>query len=323
MVRAHLGPRVKLSLSRCERLFLLLGTNIGPTSITFFYYFSTMQRSTYHFRRFETDGFVDYGGENVEVPARNFLILGEGLTEKIAAFPQEYSILKMPVSIVSFVDKVLDKYNLGMMREEFLTSLCAVQYAFTFYKEWNTDDQTHKDLEKERVEWTVLLNLIEKYLFTEDKKPFRSIKFDFDKQEKSTSGNLIPATESVKFRNSFVVQDIFQALCTRFNLNKNNYHVRREELLAETNSFLFSKGDLLIRKNMAETWRTYLWPNIISGKNETNRFIGLFLNLSQVNYKRSVAEIDLNIQEDVDFNLKLVDHQYVDNLIERPLKTNL
>ena len=119
----------------------------------------------------------------------------------------------------------------------------------------------------------------------------------------------------------FLVKDIYAAICDSWNLNKVNYLERRQAILARVNKFKYKKGGLLFKKKLAEELYEFLYPDFIKHKNETYRFIGLFLMLSQINYKNISDNIELLETENIGYLLKGIEHQYLQQLIERDISS--
>lgn len=279
-----------------------------------------MERTKYVYHILHDNTYTPIKKNYVDIDSSVIVFLKGELSNYFFEFSNTYAKIRIPESHYTILQALLAKYGLCAKENQFLTLIGAAQKTFIQYFEGNYKDDLFVDFEREYKETVILLDLLKKYLFEGDLKWLKTIKFDnIDYTPSTTSENLVPESSLITISNFFLVKDIYAAICDNWNLNKVNYWERRHVILEGVNNFKYKKIGLLFKKKLAKELYEFLYPDIIKHKNETYRFIGLFLMLSQINYKNISDDIELLEVENIDYNLKGIEHQYLQHLIVRDL----
>lgn len=185
-------------------------------------------------------------------------------------------------------------------RDSFRVLGCALQKQFSddYNEIWG---ESGYDFSNHKKDFNSLLDFLEKYLNSKDKSGYSGILFK----------NKV-ANESLK--NSFVVDEVYSAICQGFNLTKDNFEVRKEEIIKRTNSFDLEKNAERFKWDFIK--RLYKYFNgFISSENESIKLIGVFLHIFSVPYKLRPEPIE--ISTDINNLVEIVDYQYIRNNILR------
>jgi hypothetical protein len=233
-------------------------------------------------------------------------------------FLEKYDSILVPKDIYVLSKQLLEKYKFTYTTSEFISLLAAVQDHYLTFAEQDHTQTIFKDFETEDKDWNSLFTMIEAYLFRENSEhDFSSINFSSVKRVVNNSGRLIPLSNTASITNTFVVNDIYDALCKAWNITRENFFEKKKEFLKGTNKYAFSQAATSIKIEFTQVLNNLIFPAVIQNKNEKNRCIGFILNLAQMSYYIKKEDLELNLDQDLSFNLDLIAHQNVEHLVTR------
>ncbi|SNQ43832.1 hypothetical protein [Cellulophaga lytica] len=184
--------------------------------------------------------------------------------------------------------------------ESFRILGCALQQQFSndYNEIWG---KSGYDFSNHNKDFNSLLDFLEKYLNSKDKSGYSSILFKNDISNES-------------LQNSFVIDEVYNAICQGFNLTKDNFKVKKEKILKRTNSFDLEKNAERFKWDFIKGLYVYL-KRLIASENECLKLIGVFLHIFSIPYKLKPEVID--ITADNETLMSLVDYQYIRNNLTR------
>ncbi len=282
-----------------------------------------MQDRTYKFKRLVDGEYVDFREEVTSVSTVPLTFLKFDDIDDILKFSNEYQRIVLPTSIISLTNDLLARYNLSSLQEEFYTFLCGAQKEFSTYYLAKDEEPLLEDFMEEGKSLKELLQVLEKFLFADNRKWLKSIRFDNDQWLTIENEDVIPEPAPLKINHFFTITTIYDAICTGLNLNKENFQERKRELLLQTNSFNYRMAARKIRKNITEALFSFVYPDLIPGKNNALTFVGLCLHSSQIPYKKNEENIELDVKLGLDYNLRSIEFKNIQNIINRPVDTEL
>lgn len=277
-----------------------------------------MEEATYNYKLRINGSYVSVSNdcEHLSLSSGGFYKAGDEVD--FDHFLGKYESILVPKNIIRLSEQLLEKYNLTYSISEFVSLLAAVQDSYLTFAEQDHTQPIFKDYETEDEDWINLFNNIEAYLFRKNGEyNFPSIKFSSVKREVSHSGKFIPSHNTVNITNTFVINDIYDALCNAWKINRENFSEKKKEFLQATNKYAFSQAANKIKTEFARILHSLIFPSVIHIKNEKNRCIGFILNLAQISYNLKKDDLELNLEQDLSFNLRLIAYQNVEHLITR------
>lgn len=231
-------------------------------------------------------------------------------------FAERYRRIRVSNKILGLAQQLLEKYNLNYSTGEFLSLLAVVQERYFTYVENDYSNTIFEDFENLKKDSSEVFDVLEDYLFPDVNSSFEAVKFSSIKEEISSTGKKVFQYRAFKITNWFVVDDILRGICFAWEINRENFHQRKEAILSDYNPYPVTQGSLRTKleftKKIDDKIRT-----LISGKNEKNRCLGFILNLTQMSYHLKKNSIELDLQKDLEYNLKLVSHKAVEHLVAR------
>jgi hypothetical protein len=179
----------------------------------------------------------------------------------------------IPAKIISLLQELLNEYGcLSDSIDDFTSLLVYCQHHFvTSTKKEPTEISNNfihvaKDLE-------ALMNVLKDYLFATDRKYINSISFKF-----------IGSKKTIAIDNFFIVDDIYRAIMFDFDLTKENFEERKQEIIS------LSEVENIRRITKPAEWfkkgiiKIIFWHLMDKGFSQTLslKFIGVFLTLCQI-----------------------------------------
>lgn len=218
--------------------------------------------------------------------------------------PQFESIL-IPGIIVNLVEDFLNLYPVDsttISKEKLLTIICGAQNFFISWLEPISEDLT-EDFFNEKKERKVMLDLLEEFQF-KNRNTFKEVVF------KKSNGNF-------RFKNFFLVADIYRALIEYWDLNVDSEEVfkeRKESLLNEPNQIKLKKRETFAKHTIAKGFYNVVKDLKIPEK-EKFEIVGVFFNCAQISL---VDYLQFNLSPSFSENLsEIVGYQNISNLIKR------
>ncbi len=276
-----------------------------------------MANTVYTYRIFQDNSFTTPSSEILEISTEPYKLLKNSLFDSIRDFPTTFNKIRIPAETHQFLIKLLVNYNLSAFLGEFATFVSAVQQQYITYMEVDFDNVLFKDFQDERLDLVKLLEVLEKYVFEENKLWIGSLKLNIIKEEE-ISGQLkwMPGG-SVNIDNFFVVDTILSAICDGLELKRDNFEEKKLQLLEGSNSFLYQQASQTLKKNVATFLYNLLRDSSIKGHNELCKFIGLILHLCQIPIKIKDESIEIDFEQDVKYNLRSIPFRNISHLIKK------
>ncbi len=228
------------------------------------------------------------------------------LTDKafIESFKASYDFINIPSMTILLMDELLTKHKLESLKVQFYLLVCAIQKEYLHYYEDQIDvnDSLSLDFQNMNPEVDKLLEVIHDYL----------------KDENSVQSISIKLQERVSFNNLFVIRDILNAVKENYKITLDNFEIRKNEILE---NYTKQKLNMLHEKfkyDVIVGLCNYLYGGNISKSkvsNESLRFVGSILHLSQVNINAKSPEI---IFTDLKNLVSLSDISNLRNYLKRP-----
>ena len=195
-------------------------------------------------------------------------------------FEKNYEEIRIATKTKKLIDDLLVANSVDNLNIEFYFIACVLQekYISCFERKNELSQPLVRDFQDRYKDLILLLDII--YDKLNNNKIVSSISFKGDK------------TRTIS--NFFVVNDTLRIIIEGYGITIENFEKRKNELLKNTNSFLFEKRD--------EFWKFVfakgLYDFISRGrsvsdkmKNEHIRFVGQFLHIAQIPVKKSPFEI--------------------------------
>ena len=232
----------------------------------------------------------------------NEVSFGTNLDSFITRFIKSYKSLTIPNlndnalnALVTRIDNVnkLDAFRI-------LGSAIQEQFSDDYNEVWGKSGYDFSNYNKD---FNSLLNFLEKYLNSKDKSEYTGILF----KNKVTNKN-----ESLK--NSFVVDEVYNAICEGLNLTVDNFDIRKMEILKRTNSFDLEKNAERLKWGFAKELVEY-FKTFVSSDNECIKLTGVFFHIFSIPYKLKPEPIEVSV--DINNLVGIVDYQYIRNNIIR------
>jgi hypothetical protein len=258
-----------------------------------------MQQKTYYFKKYSSDStYFDFSENLVHINILPIQSINLTFSDNIS---QNYSSLFIPQNSLNDLDRLLNYFNLINYREDFLSLITIIQSTFILYSE-KFEGELHEDFLKEKKEFKNLINVLEIYLYG-SRTELYSVSFKFFSKN----------TQTVK--NFFLIEEIYKAILKYYNLDKENFQVRKQEILSEDNNFNFKKGGDFIKSESTKTLFTFLKETVINiTDNNALKFCGILLHICQIPSNKNRNDIMIGGIKDTLF---VIDHQnlrhYIDN----------
>ena len=196
--------------------------------------------------------------------------------------------IKLPNTSLQALDFILNKFELSKFKEEFLSLISLTQNLYLTYLEIYSDELIN-DFKDEKKELQNFLNIIEEYL-NNGKKSIHSISFKFNTE------NFNP------IKNKFLLEDLFKSLLINFDINRDNFLQRKQELLLQSETIKHKKGGEFVKSELVKSLAVFLKSNVSNISEITAlRFCDYFLHICQIQSNNNDEEIVLENYED-DFN---------------------
>ena len=246
-----------------------------------------MSGKYYKLKKFSSDSYIPFPEKGINFKTASLDWFGDNLIDDIKTFTNTYSHVSVPQKIYSMLQKLLIKYSLINYKLEFLTLICATQRSYLMFLKHYEDkeDGLEIDFQNKKKDLKELINVLEGYLFANDRNNLHSISFKFNKEE-----------PTVPINNFFVMEDIYSSICEGFNITKDNFHKRKDELLSEVNKFDYNRGADYIKYNMSVLLFKLVGDNCKT-QSDAIMFVILFLHLSQIKANKNNLSSQIEFSE--------------------------
>jgi len=253
-----------------------------------------MNQDVYKLKKYqEESAYVNFEVESITKQTTRLQYISFQLCEGEAT--STVKRLNLPKYVYKNLLALLSHFELETYEIEFLSFISISQEYYLFYKNKKeiSDEMTAFFIHEKR-DLNTLLDALERYLF-DDSKDLYSISFKF----------LNKPSKIIK--NFFVLDDIYKSIVSELCLNRENFQVRKKELLSETNDFNFKKGEQYIIMKIVQALFDFLKAHTDSiSDNKALKFCGVFLHICQIPSNRKSNDIAIEKIEDALF---LIDHQ--------------
>jgi len=220
------------------------------------------------------------------------------------SFLNSYKGFEMPSQMELKLDELFEKFNLIEEKSTFLALGCSLQQNFSDNYQIEKDDLL-TDFDLEFKDFKNLLDVLEKYLFAENLKNLPEVTFRTIRE-----GN-------IQIKNFFVKWDIYEALCNGFDLTKENFQVRSQELLDMTNNIIVDRYPEKVKVDFIQGIFRYLSQKEFTRANAL-RFIGVFFKFFQIEINNK--EEEFLIFDSLEDNIKSINIKNLYHYITRPPK---
>ncbi|WP_321826266.1 hypothetical protein [Maribacter dokdonensis] len=199
--------------------------------------------------------------------------------------------VSLPTSSYNNLKSLLNHFNLSEQLELFVLLLANTQHYYLLYSE-KVSDSMMEDFMEEKKEMVKFLSVLEKSLFYGGSQT-HSISFKFKE-------------ETITIKNNFIQSDIYRVLLNQFDISKENFRERKEELLNSSSRFRFEKGGEYV-KSVVVQYISNLFRIYAStiGQNQLLRFSGVFLHIAEIPSNNNLDEV---VVGDIDNALRLIDY---------------
>lgn len=206
--------------------------------------------------------------------------------------------LKLPEKSYKNLQSLLKYFSLDKFESEFLSFLIIAQRTYIIYLDEDLNETPLlKDFLNEKKELVKILDILELYLFKRNES-YNNLVFKSEK---------LP---SIKVKNFFTLDDIYNSILKNYGLNENNFFTRKKEILSSYDNFFdHSKGKEYINMKIIQSLFDFVKSNNKSfSDNEILKFCGVLLHICQIpSNKKNINE--LNIDSNIEDNLGLIDYQ--------------
>lgn len=259
-----------------------------------------MTVNSYIFKRFENNSYDNYTENLVSIPYTSLLHFSE-ISDK-HSFP--YDTTQIPQKTLELLNGLLEIYSADEFKEEFTSLLVFVQSMYIDYDDIYSDELIPMFIEKDK-EYQNLLDIIEQHFFFKKNK-LQSVRFGFLKSDTKTS----------TIKNSEVTDFIINSICKSLDIDKDNFHERKNEILEDSTLIKPNKGGDYVRMLLVKSLFDFLKTHIQNtSENHRLKFCGCFLHLCQIPYHQKITEIQV---EDIENELGLIEPSVLRNFVERP-----
>lgn len=194
------------------------------------------------------------------------------LKEFVSPFCKDYSSVNIPTQNLNLLSKLIEYYKLPYTKDNLILIGCALQYQYYMQlriQEEEKDDSLTRDFFEDKKQYESLLDILGLYLMEDINKDLHSILFKYNR------------TDTTKIDNFFVLIDLYDAICKGYGLTRENFEVRKSEILSQTNQTSFSKRFTTLNKNWIKLLNTEL-TNSITDSSNSLRCLGVFLHIFHV-----------------------------------------
>ncbi|MDM1448157.1 hypothetical protein HX057_15550 [Myroides odoratimimus] len=194
------------------------------------------------------------------------------LKELVSTFCKDYSSVNIPTQNLSLLSKLMEYYKLPYTKDDLILIGCALQYQYYMQlriQEEEKDDVLTREFFEDKKQYENLLNILGLYLMKDSNKDLHSILFKYNR------------TDTTKIDNFFVLTDIYDAICKGYGLTRENFEVRKSEILSQTSQTSFSKRFTTLNKNWIKLLNTEL-TKLITDSSSSLRCLGVFLHIFHV-----------------------------------------
>ncbi len=237
-----------------------------------------------------------------------FEITFENLSDEIKAlikpFCLNYQTTQIPVFNKNQLEGLLRLNNVDVSLEEFITIGCSLQYQYILGLQMNQMSDLVNDFDEEKKDYESFLNIIERFLFSDNHRNLHSILFKYN------------LNQTTKINNFFIVRDIYESICIGYGINKDNFHERKAQILSMTNQILLSKLGEKIKTDYAQKLYYLIEPKF-SKDADIFRYIGAFFHIFQVPTNRNQP---IELYDDISETLKSIDIKNFRHYINGRLK---
>lgn len=263
-----------------------------------------MSSNIYKLKKYnENSNYTDFSCDLISKKIEDLKHIDFNLFEESNNFKSDsktqYDFLELPEKSYQDLNSLLDYFELKSFETEFLSFISITQNKYLLYEDQPNDKlyQNFLDLKKDL---KGLIDILEKYLLS--KKPdHHSISFKFHTEKTNTINNL------------FLLDDIYRSIAQSYKINKDNFHIRKEEILLElATTFNYKKGGKFVIIKVVQALFDFLkTQKETKSDNELLRFCGVFLHICQIPSNSNTEDINIGEIED---SLKLIDHQNLRHL---------
>lgn len=262
----------------------------------------------YHWRNFTDNKYIDLVDEETEINIHTIsdeINFDANFLPLCNYFLKKYNSFQIPKDIESKLDELFLKYNIINLKPNMLLIGCALQYSYSI-NFGITKDELLEDFDSTSKDFKELLKTLKEYLFSENLKRLPDVSF-----KTLTNG-------TINIKNFFVKWDIYDALCDSFDLTKENFEERSQDLLKMTNKVILDKYPEKVKVDFIQNIFKYLVENKILKRADTLIFIGVFFKLFQVKVNNNESELE--IYDTLEDNINSIDPKNLNHYITRPPK---
>lgn len=230
------------------------------------------------------------------------------LIDYLESFTEHHSKVGLPKIVEQKLSDLLDIYDLLNLKIHFITLISALQKTYSC-----TDDFDSETSEIESFflsapkDWEKVFDSLELFLFPDtDISSLKSISFKNKSPKKS-----------ITVDNTFIINDLYSAICIGLNITRDNFIERKQELVSRK-IFNYNKQDSFLRALIIQELYNFL-SSSIKGKNEKLRFITLIIKLAQIdpNPNSSTNSHPINYSNTIEDILKdCVEYRILANFLE-------
>lgn len=263
-----------------------------------------MGDKTYKLKKYvDKSSYVDFSCVLINKEINDLKHIEFNLFEESNQFKSEskvqYDFLTLPKKSYEDLLSLLDYFELKSFETEFLSFISITQSTYLLYDN-DPETKLYHDFLNLKKDLKKLIEVLELYLFR-DKDEHYSISF------KQNTGS------ATTFKNAFLLNHIYESIVQYFEINKDNFQTRKEEILSEhAATFNYKKGGkFVIIKSVKALYDFLKTQKENTSDNELLRFCGVFLHICQIPSNSNSEDLSIGEIED---SIKLIDHQNLRHL---------
>ncbi|WP_458628263.1 hypothetical protein [Winogradskyella sp. PC D3.3] len=262
----------------------------------------------YRWKNFTENKYVDLVEELTQINVYNIssdIKFDETFHSLCLLFSKEYSTFKIPLVVEKKLGELFLRFNIEKFKPQMRIIGCALQDSYSNNFGIVKDDLLN-DFDTNFKDFKELLEVLKEYLYSENLKRMPDVSF-----KTMTNG-------TTNIKNFFVKLDIYEALCSGFDLTKENYEARSQELLNKTNKIILHKYAEKVKVDFIQGIHKYLVSNNLLDTSNSLKFIGVFFKYFQVKINNSKVEFEL--YDTLEDNIKSLDLKNLNHYLTRPRK---
>jgi len=220
-------------------------------------------------------------------------------------FLEQYQSFTISISAKNLIDTLLENYKIRNVNSSFYLLSMIIQKEYINYYELhpNMAKPLHKDFQNERKDLEALLDIL--YIkLSQGSDAVKSVS--------------IKTKKAITINNFFVVNDVLDALIKYYRLNLKNFEKRKQKLIEDTNSIKLELLDEYQKWLIIKGLHDYISKNKTmfgSILNEHIRFVGSFIQISQIPVNKSHFEV--SITNGIDSIMSNNEIKYLNGFLKR------